>query len=542
MKREHNVFLTLLLSFMATVCFLLGFFAIIPQKAVASTEDFSMVDADVRLDEHSGIRFTAKLNESAYEENCEYYVMIIPYDWFEEYGLSFGDDYYDVLINYYEIEPENVLIMRTSPVLQTSGDYLLTGSISNVLYKNSNRAFFGIAYKQSSDGNRIYAKENETCIKSLASVAVAATKLDDVKYTESEKIKLDFMIRRAFNQLSGKKENNQSALVFQTNTAKLSLSQGDTGKLFVRYADELGFDVTWESQDKTKATVDEKGLVTAHVSEGVCSITAKVYGQTCSTVIMFRPKMADNVLEDFSHEGSALNMSTNNCSDLKQSATWLESFEGAQGVGKCLAYKSMNALAVRFNRGLQFLQNLEFDCITVRLWMDFEEINGNSGEVNRTHALRIGTKKEFIPTKEWYDFTVTKNELASNCAGNTVKERYKNFCESFNNAGSGRFLMSLHDGYNSIPIYIDSITFGFLDIEEKTAPTIAGETFTLPTAKLVAGKTILSEDYSVNVKVGETEIAVNNGKIITQSGTTVVEYTFVYDDITYKKTYTFDLN
>ena len=435
-----------------------------------------------------------------------------------------------------------MLIMRTSPALQASGEYLLTGSISNVLYANSNREFFGVAYKQAKDGKRTYATENETCIKSLATVAVAATKAENVEYTNSEKVELDAMIRRAFNQLSGKKEDNQGAIVFQTNTATMSLCEGDVGKLQVRYAEQLGFDVVWESQDTCKVTVDNKGNVTALVSEGVCSVTAKVYGQTCTTVIMLRPKMADNVLEDFSHEGSALNLNTNSCSDVNNGGQWLSTFEGAQGVGFCTAYKSMNALAVRFGRSLEYLQNLQFDCITIRLYMDWEEVNESNGQVNRTHALRIGTKKEFIPTKEWYDFTVTKNELTSNCEGNTAKERYEDFCEKFNNAGSGRFLMSFHDGNNSIPMYIDSITFGFVDIEKKAAPTDAGETFVLPTAKLVAGETVLLEDYSVNVKVGETEIAVNNGKIITQTGTTTVEYTFVYDGITYKKTYTFDVN
>jgi hypothetical protein len=219
---------------------------------------------------------------------------------------------------------------------------------------------------------------------------------------------------------------------------------------------------------------------------------------------MFRPKMADNYLEDFSHEGSALNMNTGNCSDVRQQGSWLSEFEGAEGVGYCLAYKSMNALAVRFGRGLEYLQALEFDSITVRVYLDWEEV-GNNGEVNRTHALRIGTKKEFIPTKEWYDFTVTKNELLSSRNGNTVKERNKNFCDTFNNAGSGQFLMSFHDGYNSIPVYIDSITFGFLDIEEKVSPTGAGQSFKLPTAKLIAGETVLSNEYSVSVKVGEKD-------------------------------------
>ena len=539
MKREQKVILTWFLSFIMAICLLFGLFAILPQKVVASTEDFSMVDATARLDEHSGIRFTAKLTASAYDENDEYYVMIIPYDWFDEYGLSFGDDYYNELINEYEIDIKDVMIMRSSPVLQSSGEYLVSGSISKVLYANSNREFFGIAYKQTEDGKRTYATESESCIKSLSSVAVGATKVENAEYTQSEKAELDSMIRRAFNQLSGKAENNQGAIVFQTNTAKMSLSQGDTASLYVPYAKELGFDVVWESQDNAKATVDENGKVTALVSDGVCSITAKVYGQTCTTVIMFRPKMADNVLEDFSHEGSALNINTVSCGDLKQSGTWLASFEGAEGVGLCLAYKSMNALAVRFGRSLEYLQNLEFDCITIRLWMDFEEV-GNNG-VNRTHALRIGTKKEFIPTKEWYDFTVTKTELISNSKGNTAKERYENFCKTFSNAGSGQFLMSMHDGYNSIPIYIDQITFGFIDVEKKVAPTVAGETFTLPTAKLVARETLLTNEYSVKVKVGETEIDVNNGEIITQTGTTIVEYTFVYDGITYKKTYTFDV-
>ncbi len=57
----------------------------------------------------------------------------------------------------------------------------------------------------------------------------------------------------------------------------------------------------------------------------------------------------------------------------------------------------------------------------------------------------------------------------------------------------------------------------------------------------------IKEEFKAAVEKFENDgadviVTLHNGKIITQSGTTVVEYTFVYDDITYKKTYTFDLN
>ena len=540
MKKERSSFFALLLSLAAAFCLSLGFvFSLAPTKAVAAENGFYMVGATARLDEKSGIRFTARLNASAYDKNDEYYVMIFPYDWFGDYFLSFGIDYYDELINEYGIPSEDILIMRSEPVLQSTGEYAISGSISNVLYENSNREFFGIAYKQTASGERVYAAENGCAVQSLAGAAVAAQS-GLGGYTEDEENELNDMIRRAYNQLCGKAEDKQGAVVFETNTARASLSKGDTGKLFVPYAEELGFHVQWNSEDESKATVDENGNVTALVDSGVCKITARVYGQTCSTVLMFRPAMAENVLEDFSHEGSALNLNQSRSGAVSGAGSWLKSFEGAQGVGLCTYYKSMNVLAVRFNRSLDYLKNLEFDSITVRLYMDWERVERN-GEVTRTHALQIGTKEEYIPTKEWYDFTVTKNELISSREGATAAERYQSFCETFSNTGSGRFLMSFHDGHNSIPIYIDSITFGFVEIEEKSAPTVAGETFELPTAKLVAGETVLTEEYEVRVRVGETEMEVSGGAIVTQSGTTTVEYTFVYNGITYKKTYTFDI-
>lgn len=540
MKTKKRNICTAWLAIAFCVCLLLSVLLVLPKKSAKADEsDFQMTKAEVRLDENEGIRFVAHLGADAYEENCEYYVMIIPYDYLEEYGLSFGVDYYDELINEYAIAKEELVIMQSYPVLQETGDYTVSGSIKNVKYQNSNRKFFGVAYKQKQNGERVYAKANENAVQSLAGVATAALNKENAEYTEKEQTALNGMIRRAFNQLSGKAENKQGNVVFQMSALSATVSKGGELQLSVPHAKTLGFDVVWKSEDESKATVDENGLVRALTFEGICKIQASVYGQTCVCVVAFRPTMAENVLEDYATSASKYNMSASNCAS-GSAGEWLAEFEGAQGVGKCTYWKATNAMALRFNKSVEELRALQFDQITIRLWMDYEKVEQN-GDIKRTHALRIGSKHEVIPTKEWYDFTVTKNEMISSCAGNTASEKYESFCQTFSNGGTGRFLMSFHDGQNSIPVYIDYITFGYVEIEEKTAPTTAGETFALPTAKLMAGNSVLSENYAVSVRVGETEIPVQNNAITVQKGTTTVEYTFAFDGISYKKTWTFDV-
>ena len=127
--------------------------------------------ASVRMDTPSGIKYQATISESTYDASAEYGILIVPTDYLTKHDIQ--DKYIEKLT---DAGYNNLAIVKTSPVQQKDGSYLLTGSIVNIYESNFNRAFTGIAF---SVKDEVYtyatANDNSRSIMTVASRYLTAT-------------------------------------------------------------------------------------------------------------------------------------------------------------------------------------------------------------------------------------------------------------------------------------------------------------------------------------------------------------------------------
>ena len=124
--------------------------------------------AAIRLDEPTGLRFTARVNKAAadalsaaYGGEVSYGTLIVPQDMLEGYSA-------EELFN-----SEGVLKVASSGFYGTEGeDYIFRASIVNIKGYNYTRAFAGIAYVETADGV-IFAADYEGTARSVYEVAKA---------------------------------------------------------------------------------------------------------------------------------------------------------------------------------------------------------------------------------------------------------------------------------------------------------------------------------------------------------------------------------
>ena len=124
--------------------------------------------AAIRLDEPTGLRFTARVNKAAadalsaaYGGEVSYGTLIVPQDMLEVYLA-------EELFN-----SEGVLKVASSGFYGTEGeDYIFRASIVNIKGYNYTRAFVGIAYVETADGV-IFAADYEGTARSVYEVAKA---------------------------------------------------------------------------------------------------------------------------------------------------------------------------------------------------------------------------------------------------------------------------------------------------------------------------------------------------------------------------------
>ena len=96
---------------------------------------------------------------------------------------------------------------------------------------------------------------------------------------------------------------------------------------------------------------------------------------------------------------------------------------------------------------------------------------------------------------------------------------------------------------DSLKVYIDSISYGNIEIAEYTQPSL-NETFTLPTAKLLDETgAILTSNCEITAELlGVGELTQNDGKIaIAYGGDYVITYRFTYGGLSYSKELTFNI-
>ena len=408
-----------------------------------------------------GLRFEATLSATDYNEEDKFYVMIIPSSWIQQYGLTDGCDYFDVLVNQngkvWQGSGKTVIIMESKAKAQSEETYSVSGSIKTIKYANSYREFFGIVFKTDADGNnRQYAKLNDNS-RSISNVAAMALNDENAGYTESVKTFLNQTVKNAYNAYNGKTISDEqddlpeitSGMVDMTVCSGSTFSAVPSG-----IPSGIGIIVKYSVQDD-KASISKDGVVTANASEGSTKITAKVLGKNYVNTVAFRPAMADNMLEDFNVASSAKNVQYNQYGSCDGSGggswwpgTYHEEYAGATGVVEIAGHTegASGYVPIRFSRTEAKLLKIlnEMTSITIRVYVTTNQ-----------WVVPVGQSGKVLQTNVWQDITITKEQLLT---GTTAEEFAKAHC----NTGSGKgntFKRANTKAGEDGTIYIDYISF-----------------------------------------------------------------------------------
>ncbi len=454
--------------------------------AHADDADFNQVGASVRMGDQMGIRFTATIDEV--DATSKYYVMIIPETWVDTYNLdeAGNKDYYDVLYRAnkrsetsiatgYEaaatMDDVTMLVMESEPTKQNSGEYqglyLVRGSIVEVKYENSNTKFFGVAFEQKANGERVYADgQEEYSYRNITNVASAALNDTETEYTPENITSLNKMVKDAYNVSLGNAQNEQVDLPTMSvhSNAALAVQNGSTYQASVKDLPDIGIDVDWRlvrtgSSTDMESEIDGNGKITVRDENITCNGFAKVLGNEIKFVINPTAKPDTGVLEDFSSSATRYSFGKGgvvNDGSVPYSVT-LADIGGESANGLAGVYISRNSAnkdaTYRFALSAEDLKAAisEAETITVRMMVGTyyrtQDIDGdkqydlNSGNYNGDSAEKGYVKfvgRDFVvPHNTWVDLTVTKTEFLNFFEGASETEKLNNFSVLGANNGQG---------------------------------------------------------------------------------------------------------
>lgn len=285
MKKKISIWL-FCLTFVISVG--LGVFPFFTQ--VKADAGFAMVNgASVRLDEDGGIRFIAGLGSEYVEgSNDKYYMLIVPDSYVTTYAPE-GGDYYKLITEGLKTSGKNEFVanMETFPVVLGKNDlglseteYYVRGSLTNIKFDNVNTGFFGVAYKESETGERVYASFNEgENVRDMFYVASAALNDEQAEYTEADKGVLNKYILNGFKKAEGKTENEAYEINLSVEPKNISALPGDTTKISLTgVPNGVNLSVKYSSSAEEVVSVGQDGTVTCKNS-GTADITVRVLGK-----------------------------------------------------------------------------------------------------------------------------------------------------------------------------------------------------------------------------------------------------------------------
>lgn len=160
------------------------------EQAVESTVTM-LGGASIRLDENSGIKFTAKISGyKADDVSTSYGMIIMPYDFVGKY-ISDGTAYHA------NLNAKGVKYLdRICTPFEYNGEYFINYTMVDIKYSNYTREFIGVAYKKVG-GEYTYATTNQANnVRSVAQVALLAKEDTDKfnDYTDEQKAVIEKFI------------------------------------------------------------------------------------------------------------------------------------------------------------------------------------------------------------------------------------------------------------------------------------------------------------------------------------------------------------
>ncbi len=286
------------------------------------------------------------------------------------------------------------------------------------------------------------------------------------------------------------------------------------------------------------------------------------YGTVSTLEHEFYVRSYMNVLQSFDVQTSTadvLKSTTGANYDTEENGfynVWHENYQGRTGVVETVTTSGgkygMGKVALRFNRTAEELAAMQFDYISVWAW-----INGEDGQTYQVNAGNAVLEQE-VQANAWQEIRIYKEDIESEKSYwyNDTKG-YQGARDWFNHAhaqdGTGDYLFNiklpqatdqndLTTQSDAVKIYLDSVSYANVNVSQFTAPTSAGESFTLPTAKLLDETTaLLTDEYQVKAELlGVGVLTVENNAIqIPYGGDYVITYSFSYGGIAYTKEITF---
>ncbi|MBO5737478.1 MAG: DUF4838 domain-containing protein, partial [Clostridia bacterium] len=282
-------------------------------NGVAATQNsaekvFEMDGAAIRLSNPTGLRFAAVVDPETVEEveqdeNKTFGGLIVPYSYFDTYGVSKSGDYLsnflakDLTLAYKED-------LEVTKKADEDGNYSVDYSIVNLHNYNLNRDFFGILYIKTVDGDTTtyeYAEAEPVSlqsktVRSVAYVASAAYN-EESKYSDTQLTILEnFILKSAY--MESQDNANISDDVVNNAVANMTMDSYFSD-ISLNGAAEVGLDLStrsyeasltnldlysnpnilYSTSDKEVASVSEDGVVTPW-SAGTATISTKILGKT----------------------------------------------------------------------------------------------------------------------------------------------------------------------------------------------------------------------------------------------------------------------
>lgn len=442
-----------------------------------------MVGAEIRTDDHYGIRF--KATTKAVREDSKYYVMIVPEAWLTDTAHDLQNavdgDYYAHLIGKglsdvddpatEDVNERDFITMQTEPEKIDDNLYELKGTISNVHFTNSNTKFFGIAYEQMANDTRNYAERNDKSVRSICWVAGAA--LNDENF-DGDKTNLKPTIDRAYDYITNGEETGATldlSKVGFKQTTVYSLDKGSVTPLeMVGLPESLDLPIEYSVSQydaDVLPTITADGVLTVKGETGCSFVKAQIAGETKNLTVYNTPQMADGMLQDFAgHNGTrtyALNSQAIDSTTSSTRGNWQEVKEDAYGnigygVGS-VTYGGVGGLRLNVNK--YELEDMDFETITVRFLVESSDASVKNvslaffgkGAVDNPGYLYKG-----YPVNAWSYYTITKP------TGDAWETFLDTYCTSgTGKSGNGGF--SVYNGNNTLTIYIDYVSVGTIRME-----------------------------------------------------------------------------
>ncbi len=293
--KSRKLFLLLLTFLMAISC--IGIIAPAYASNQAVEPRFEMLGSSVRLEEPTGIKFAARIDEERYNEvisgsDTVFGAIIIPKDILGETEISAsnnhvvalaGKSYLDSINNY-----SQGLVGREDKT--ATGYYTVSYSVSNVKYGNYNREFYGLVYIRSgAEGSYTYeyaTVENSVNEKTIADVAktyYAIAEDEDVAVLENFIYKAEFL---ANDTVSADYATSELSAQEYVTAQKAAIEEFDAIALET-VANQISINASMEKYNalgafakslvaESKAIVDEKqAIVCGELKNQISELVAK---------------------------------------------------------------------------------------------------------------------------------------------------------------------------------------------------------------------------------------------------------------------------